>query len=193
MKKAFTIVELLMVIGIIGVLTGIVTTAASGAVKNSRARRTEVLCKLVEAGINTYHAQHGRWPQEPPAHRPNYEGRDETDDPNVVVLSGSETKDWIYQLVYQTKAGSPVMDVSGLFVSRDAGRYGQRCYGLDFMHAIRGTKKTSKRMGISEMHFGYPDTGSGYFRHFKIVYSHASDSVKVSKMDSSSKKAQAYE
>ena len=39
MKKGFTIVELLMVVGILGILMTIVTTAAAGAVKQARGRR----------------------------------------------------------------------------------------------------------------------------------------------------------
>ena len=37
----FTIVEMLMVIGILAVLMGIVTTAASAAIRQARERRTE--------------------------------------------------------------------------------------------------------------------------------------------------------
>ena len=51
MKKGFTIVELLMVIGIIAVLMGIVTTAASESMKASRGRRADALCTLVQSGL----------------------------------------------------------------------------------------------------------------------------------------------
>jgi len=179
MKRGFTIVELLMVIGIIGVLSGIITTAASSAVKNARGRRASALCKLVEAGINNYHAQKGEWPETPPAAGTNSESVNGVEDPNRVVLSSSDVKRWIYKVVEMSKNGTPVMDVSGLFVSRDEGRSGQKCYGVDFMKALR-TRKDAKKISIANMYFGYQEQSTGYFRHFKIVYSHAADSVTVS-------------
>lgn len=179
MKKAFTIVELLMVIGIIGVLTGIVTTAASSAVKNSRSRKMEALCTMVEAGLNTYHAQEGRWPKDPPEPGTNPDP-DDPNNPDRVMLPPSDVKDWVLALVQKSKDGTPVMDVSGLFVSgQDQGGDDKKVYGMDFMTAIRGSRKNSKRMKISQMYFGYQDPSTGRFKRFKILYSHASDSVTV--------------
>lgn len=195
-RNGFTIVELLMVIGIIGVLTGIVTTAASGAVKNSRGQRTKALCAIVQQGIAAYHAQRGQWPGFDPSSaigRPNKEGNDRSHVDGIVVLRGAEVRKVIAELCQETKRGTPVMDVSGLFVSRQEGKFGQNCYGLDFMSAIHGTRQTSKKMKLSEMHFGYPDKESGNFRHFKIVYSSASDAMSVLQMDSDREKATFYE
>ena len=62
MKRAFTIVELLVVIGVIIVLMGIVTTAASESMKASRSRRRDALISLVQAGLAAYYAQNDEWP-----------------------------------------------------------------------------------------------------------------------------------
>ena len=98
-----------------------------------------------------------------------------------------------------------MMDISGLFVSKDEGRWGQKCYGLDFMQAatIKGMSEAKSRLRtaatggsrltVANMHFGYPDPETGYFRHFKIVYSIPADSFSVMKMDSEKEKAQKYE
>ena len=43
----FTIVEMLMVIGILAVLMGIVTTAASAAIRQARERRTEASKQII--------------------------------------------------------------------------------------------------------------------------------------------------
>ena len=75
---------------------------------------------------------------------------------------------------------NPLMDISGLFVSRDQGEPGGRGHGLDFMDAVRGTKRSKKKMQVGEMYFGYPETDHGYFRRFKIVYSVPTDSMEVS-------------
>ena len=50
------------------------------------------------------------------------------------------------------------------------------------MTAIRGTKQDAngQKMTTSQMHFGYPESSHGYFRHFKVVYSKPTDQMKVS-------------
>ena len=58
----FTIVEMLMVIGILAVLMGIVTTAASAAIRQARERRTEASKQIIQSGIASYLAQKNHWP-----------------------------------------------------------------------------------------------------------------------------------
>ena len=97
-----------------------------------------------------------------------------------------------------------MMDVSGLFVSKDQGRYGEKCRGLDFMQAatIKGMSEArsklrgvtgGKRLRVADMHFGYPDPETGFFRHFKIIYSIPTDSFSVKKMDTDERKARFYD
>ncbi|MBQ6915329.1 MAG: type II secretion system protein, partial [Kiritimatiellae bacterium] len=62
MKKGFTLVEMLVVIAVIGILGGIVTTAAVGAIKNGRSKRADAMCVALEQGIAAYYAQEGNWP-----------------------------------------------------------------------------------------------------------------------------------
>ena len=200
MKKGFTIVELLMVIGIIAILMGIITTAASSSVKMGRRQKATALCTLVQTGLATYYAQEGRWPTSicnNPKERTNKEGprngSDWTTDPDKIVLKASEVRECVLALVKKAKDNRPMMDISGLFVSRFEGKYGQKCSGLDFMQAIRGTKQSPKKMSSNEMYFGYPDESTGHFRHFKMVYSIPGDSLSVMKMDSEKQKADFYE
>lgn len=194
MKKGFTIVELLMVVGIIGVLLGIVTTAASSSVKMARKRRAEALCKLVQAGLDTYNAQKGEWPVK------GLVDKASSDSFNY-QLTAAEVRQCVKALVDEAKKGNPVMDISGLFVSRTDGdpvNYKTRCtcglsgcggyrysappgsFGLDFWPAIKGVrKKSSKKMTTDQMYFGYPHPASGAFIRFNMVYSTASDSITV--------------
>lgn len=186
MKKGFTIVELLMVVGIIAVLMTIVTTAASKSVQSGRARRRDALCNMVQAGLAAYYSQHDEWPgslgnrvRTGNLSRTNNEGSDGRNDPNLYVLDSGEVREMVKALVDEAKKGNPLMDISGLFVSRDPGEKGGRGYGLDFMSAVRGTKKSKKKMKTSEMYFGYQDSSTGYFRRFKMVYSIPADSLTV--------------
>ena len=61
-KKGFTIVEMLMVIAVLAVLMGIVSTAASSVIRKSRVRKNEALRSALQAGIATYCQQEGFWP-----------------------------------------------------------------------------------------------------------------------------------
>ena len=193
MKRGFTLVELLMVIGVIVVLMGVVTTAASESIKASRKRRADALCSLVQAGMNAYYARYDEWPGSIGSKiangnigtRGNDEGAGGTSDSDQYELTGSEVRSCVKALVDETKNGNPVMDISGLFVSRNDGEMNgknvKRAAGLDFMSAIRGTRQSKVKMTTSEMFFGYPDPSTGYFLRFKMVYSIPTDQFSVSK------------
>ena len=191
MKRGFTIVELLMVIGIIAVLTGIITTAAATSIKSSRTQKANAVCALVQAGLATYREQKGEWPVNLPNERANNEGANGKTDPDKIVLTAAEVRTCVKALVDETKRGNPMMDISGLFVSRQNGDLngtgvkGQQAvkpaFGLDFMSAVRGTRDSQRKMKVAEMYFGYPDPATGYFLRFKMVYSIPGDVITVSK------------
>ena len=144
---------------------------------------------MVEQGFATFYAQKGYWPGSIGSSiksgnfsgNSNEEGTNNESDSDKYVLTASEIDSMIRDLISETKSGNPMMDISGLFVSRAQGESGSKDYGLDFMDAVRGTKRSRKKMTTSEMHFGYPETDHGYFRRFKVVYSIPTDEMKVSK------------
>lgn len=187
MKKGFTIVELMLVVGIISILLTLITTAASQSARAGRERRAQALCSIVETGLATYYAQKAAWP-EPLGQkvrngnfsRSNNEGTSNTTDSDKYVLDAGEVQQMVKALVDEAKAGNPLIDISGLIVSRDRGEPGGKGDGLDFMSAIRGTKRSKKKMSTSEMFFGYQDVATGRFRRFKMVYSIPSDQLTVS-------------
>ena len=193
MKKGFTIVELMMVAGVIVVLMGIVTTAASQSIRAARSRRADALCNLVQAGFNSYYAQYDRWPGTigeriaggTVRSQGNSEGDDGSSDNDLYVLSGMEVRSCVQDLVNETKSGRPVMDISGLYVSRFNGEMSgdrvKKASGMDFMSAIHGTRTSQRKMTTSEMYYGYPDPSTGYFLRFKIVYSIPTDTFTVSR------------
>jgi len=204
-KKGFTIVELLMVVGIIAALMGLVTSAASESIRGSRIRKAESVCKLVEAGFANYYAQYGKWPgtiggkieNGSLGSRSNDDGAQSGNDSEEYELTTSEMEECIRAMIDETKKGNPVMDISGLFVCksdhnvepqavscncavRNHKRYVARnVNGLDFMTAIHGTKRSPQKMSTRSMHFGYPHPDNGRFMPFRVIYSIPTDSITV--------------
>ena len=183
-RKGFTIVELLMVVGILSVLITIVTTAAAGAVKQARARKADALVAMVNSGIATYYAQKDEWPDfESEGRTGDYEMSGGSTDTDRYVLTDSECDKVMRELIKTSvgTAGNPLIDITGLFVAR-SGVVNSQTVGMDFMVALRGDKKKSPRkMKVSEMMFGYPDSDTGRFRRFKMVYSIPTDQLTVTK------------
>ncbi len=194
-KRGFTIVELVMVVGILAVLLTMVTTAASQSLKASRSKRMDALISIVQTGLATYYAQKGEWPGTVGRRIANGnvkggsddESRNNRSNADLYELTSAEVRDTIKDMVDEAKKGNPVMDLTGLFVSRNSGEKGQKGLGLDFITAIRGTKETARKMKTAEMYYGYPCPETGYFRRFKIVYSIPTDQMTVSRQDNDTK------
>ena len=175
MKKAFTIVELLVVVGILSVLITIVVVAASGVQKAAREKRAEAMRVSLEQGITAYYAQMGKWPQP-------IESKLSSMTESTYRFGASET-DAIFREVVGKAYGqgsgakSALVDASALFVAKNATGSG-KVYGIDFSEAVK--KGSRRRISLSEMTFGYPDKETGRFRRFFITYNGKTDSVKVS-------------
>ncbi len=61
-RKAFTLVELLVVITIIGILVALVTVAASGAMKKARQTRIKIEIDQLSAAMEDFKLTHGAYP-----------------------------------------------------------------------------------------------------------------------------------
>lgn len=175
MKKAFTIVELLMVITIIAVLGTIVTTAASSAMRSSREKRTEAMRVALQAAIATYHAQdpNEKWPGA-------IEGLAQS---GTTAVLGEGDAQAVFQEIVKKSVGAsgarnPLVDAGALFVAPNGVRDGKSS-GLSFTDALKGGPHRRK-LGVSQMVFGYQGKVTGRFHRFNIVYNAATDSVKVS-------------
>lgn len=185
-RRAFTLVELMMVVVILSVLLTIVFSSVKNSLQGARSRRASALCSAVETGLATYYAQKDEWPDPLGAkvangslRQSNDEGANNQTDSDRYVLEASEVRQMVKALVDEAKLGNPLMDISGLFVSRDPGERGSKGFGLDFFDAVHGTKQSHTRMSTSEMYFGYPDPATGRFRRFKMVYSIPTDKLTV--------------
>ena len=195
LRRAFTIVELLVVIAIIGILLGIVTTAATASVRNGRTRRAEALGRALEQAISAYYAQEGKWPDA-------IESRTSSMGNRVEYTFSATEADQIFRDVVRKSVGSsvsrPLVDASALFVA-NAGRVrGDGCFdnhsdrnctsycgdqhcvnGVDFSLASKRDSKV--HVPLNSMAFGWQGRTNGRFCRYWITYNSQTDSVSVSR------------
>ena len=167
-KYGFTIVELLMVITVIGVLLGIVTTAATASMRSARERRASVMKTILEGGLAVYHRQHDEWPGVIEDYAK--EGKNH-------VLSSGEYDKVVQKLLEQssgTGGANPVLDPTGLMVM-NAGSPDGKTTGIDYRTALTELKMKD----VKSFTIVYPISDSGKAKRFKISYVAASDSVSV--------------
>lgn len=186
MKKGFTLVELMVTVGILAILLTIVVVSAGGVMKAAREKRTEAMRIALEQGIATYYAQMSEWP------KPIEDAIGSNADKDEFDLSESDT-DAVFAEIVRKAYGkgkglkSMMIDASALYVADKSTlktpvekRYCQQRHcgrGIDFSEV---TKKSSKsRLSIGQMAFGYQCKEHGLFCRFKIRYDVKSDAVKV--------------
>ena len=199
-KRGFTIVEMLMVIAVLAVLTGIVATAATSVIRKSRVRKNEALRVALQAGIATYYQQEGYWPPSRNGKLQDWsrdgldssaKNRKWSDGERVANLESDEYDELVRHLVVRclNASGNPIMDVSGLAATRKRDADGKKdkdenpmCYSEDVRSWVakqraRNSRGSTPKSG--EMTFGYSNSEKGYFRRFIICYNADSDSVTV--------------
>ena len=199
-KKGFTIVEMLMVIAVLAVLTGIVATAATAVIHKARVRKNEALRAALQTGIATFYQQNGYWPPERSGRLQDWanngldasaRNRKWSDGEGVACLETDEYDALMRALVVRclNASGNPIMDVSGFTATRTSAANGQKdkdenpkCYGEE-VRSWAAKKRAKNSRGSapesSELTFGYSNSEKGYFRRFVICYNADSDSVTV--------------
>lgn len=175
-KRGFTIVELLLVIGVISVLITIVVTAASSVIRSSRSQRTSAMKTVWQSAIATWQAadRDGKWPGVIDNLARNGQSK---------ALTQGEAQD-VFRMIVQKSTGAngkvlPLVDPHGLFVAPNGAKDGVTM-GRPYDEAHRGTSRSKRGLRVNDMEFGYPGVNSGRFYHFNIIYHAASDSVTVS-------------
>lgn len=194
-RSGFTIVEMLTVVAVISILVTLVSKASVASIRNSREKRSAVMAAAIKMGIATYRQQKGEWPSPIESYaksgkRPKgapwtFHGTacSDHDTPGADGLSPSEVDQTIREVVEESGKGNPLLDVSGLVVTRSSaapmswngGEYGDSKFVTSFTFA------DARRRGIdvSSMAFGYQRRRDGSFRRFRIFYEPDTDEVNV--------------
>ena len=175
MKRGFTIIELLMVVAILAVLLGIVTTAATASIRQARERRTQAMKQTLQNGIAAYRVRKDKWPEK------LEKWADQEHDGTLGYLSRSDY-DKVIQEILRVSTGrnakNRVLDPVGLAVipaSESDGKIG--C--MDFRTVTTKNNKHAKRMEYNEMTVVYPRTDTGRAYRYVIEYNAESDEVTV--------------
>ncbi len=179
-KSGFTIVEMLMVIGILAVLMGIVTTAASVAIRQSRGRRTEAVKQIIQTGIGTYLTQYNSWPPKG-GKLQNWMENGLSSGKHVDFLSANDYDAMMTELAKKSlgsENAAPMMDFGVCVVATKSAAAERHGHGQNFSEAIKKNKKHGSTLKLAEMVFGYITT-DGYFRRYIVQYNADSDSVTV--------------
>lgn len=174
-RRAFTIVELMMVIAIIATLMGLITGASVAAMRSARGKRTEAMRVALEASIATWQAQdpNGKWPGAI---------EDMAQNAQTGVLSADQAQR-VFRLIVQKSTGAsgamvPLIDPSALFVAPSGVKEGKGT-GVNFPEARAGGAHRAK-LPVANMVFGYQGVKTGKFHSFNITYNAKTDRAYVS-------------
>lgn len=181
-RAGFTIVEMLMVIAVLGVLIGIVTTAASAAVRQARTRKTKALANVVRSGIVAYKAQKGYYPPRRSGALQKWSEDGLDGGRQVDYLTDTAYDQLMREIVTVSIKGtgaSPVLDPTGLLAISSAGAGKPNAHGQEFKEAVKKNKAHGSTLSLGSMCFGYPESSSGCFRRFVVRYNGAADDVDV--------------
>ena len=195
LSAGFTIVELLVVISIIGILLGIVTTAATGSIKNGRTRRAQAMASALQQAIAAYYAQEGEWPSVIESRSGNMGNKIKY---TFTATEGDQILREVVRKSIGTGASRPLVDATALFVANASRVRGDGCFdvhgdrnctaycgdkqcinGVDF--SLAANKDSKVHISLNNMAFGWQGRTNGKFCRFWITYNSQTDSVSVSR------------
>ena len=175
MKRAFTLLELMVVMVVLSILMTLVVISANASIASARDKRTEAMRVVLEAGINAYYGATGKWPGP-------LESLAQNGGSNSTVLDYKGASQQVFQEVVKAsvRRGNPAhyLSPAALFVAPARTKNGKGT-GLDFNAARMKGERGRAAIGVSQMHFGYQDRDTGKFRRFRIHYNPATDSINV--------------
>ena len=175
MKRGFTVIELLMVIAILAVLLGIITTAATASIRQSRDRKTQAMKQTLQNGIAAYRVRKDKWPGKLD------DWSDQVSKGKVGYLSNTDYDKVVQELLKEStgrRAKTRVMDPVGLSVI-PVNAADDKILCMDFREVTTKKNKHAKLMDYNEMTVVYPKTENGNVLRYVIEYTAESDEVTV--------------
>jgi prepilin-type N-terminal cleavage/methylation domain-containing protein len=99
-RSGFTLIELLLVILLIAILMGLVTTVAQSVVRAAREKRLQLTCRTLETALARYRDEYNMWPIPRVASTldGNYDPAWQKGSPYVYEVSGDDNKKWFTML-----------------------------------------------------------------------------------------------
>lgn len=177
MKRGFTIVELLAVVGIIAILATIVVITSVGSIHEARAHRANAMAVALQHAISTYYAQVGKWPDA-------IENKISNSTDDILEFSASDTDKILQQVVGKGfgKSGtrSMLIDASSLLVANKSklGSAGEkRIPAVEF--TVAANRNSEHCINFNNMAFGFQDPDTGHFKRYWVTYDTKTDSVQV--------------
>lgn len=189
MKRGFTIVELMVSVGIIAILLTIVIVAAGGSQSKAREHRAVALQTALEQAIAAYYAELGEWPRAIET-KANSGGTPDADRGHSFTFTEDETDSVFREIVakaFGSSKGSKaaLVDVMALFVAPSASLK-ENTSGWGCSHSGRGLDLSQMmatgedaKSAINQLSFGYPCSEHGRFCRFWLKYNVPSDAVTV--------------
>ena len=178
MKRGFTVIELLMVMAILAVLLGIITTAATASIRQSRERQAQAMKLTLQNGLAAYRARNDEWPSI------LNDWADKTPWGKVGYLSTTPNGGYdkvVQELLEEStrkNAKTRVMNPVGLSVI-PVGEADYKIGCMDFRAVTTKNNKHAKKMEPREMTVVYPQTSDGKACRYVIEYNTESDEVTV--------------
>lgn len=179
LRKGFTIVELLVVIGVLSVLVTIVTGAASSSFRTARDTRSTAIRTALQNGIASYRVQLGRYPG---SKLQDWSENGVSGKNSVDYLDDSQYDTLMNDLATKTLKGSnarPLMDFMPMVVVPAGSAGNKKVFGREFKEAIKANQRHGSTLKLASMVFGYSETDYGYFRRFIVQYNSEADFVRV--------------
>ena len=102
-NKAFTLIEILVVVSIIGILIGLLFPAIKGAIHKAKCAKAKTECESIVQAVNAYYTEYGKLPVANSAQG----GTDETAYPNGGWCDATQSKAVINVLLGNDAAVNP--------------------------------------------------------------------------------------
>ncbi|MDA3923742.1 MAG: type II secretion system protein [Kiritimatiellae bacterium] len=158
-RKAFTIMEMLVVVAVMAIIATLATSAVLKSVRTMRYKRINATISGLQMALQNYRAQHNEWPF-------SISAFEQVDNSPTYYVAEGENNAEVFEELFKTD-NTTYIDPSAI---------------LTRVNGSRMSVKQALEKGESLLPLGYPDpVDTRKFSFFTVHYNLETDSVKVSK------------